>query len=75
MITLGKSDIVQLLLQVHDSTVSQFRIPHKTEALLQIRSAMEIVVPYEDPLVIPASAEVSDRSWGHCTEINWPEAS
>jgi DNA polymerase I-like protein with 3'-5' exonuclease and polymerase domains len=65
---------IQLLMQVHDSIIHQFPFARKKEALLTTNSLMEIVVPYDDPLIIPVDAAVSPKSWGHCKEIPWPEA-
>jgi uracil-DNA glycosylase len=56
---------VEVLLQVHDSLAGQFprdRIDLPAKIVEQSR----IVVPYEDPLVIPFSLKTSDVSWGDC---------
>ena len=65
---------VQLLLQVHDSVVMQ--VPKETfpDICYKIRSAMEILVPYDDPLVIPVSMAFSDGSWGHLEEFTFADA-
>lgn len=73
MISLGGSSVVQLLMQVHDSLISQFPKYAQEYALRSIRSAMEIVVPYEDPLIIPSDIKISEVSWGDCVEVAWPE--
>jgi uracil-DNA glycosylase len=56
---------VQVLLQVHDSLCGQY--PIGREALRDaIQECGRIVVPYEDPLIIPFSVKTSLISWGDC---------
>lgn len=57
---------IQILLQVHDSLVGQFPSHRQDEALAQIRGAGNIVLPYDDPLVIPLGLKWSNKSWGEC---------
>lgn len=56
---------VQVLLQVHDSLAGQFPTltasKHKHDIL---NLAKQVVVPYDDPLVIPLGIKTSDISWG-----------
>jgi len=57
---------VEVLLQVHDSLAGQFPT-HRRETLVPaMREAARVVVPYDDPLVIPSGIKVSDVSWGDC---------
>ena len=53
---------VQTLMQVHDSIVGQY--PKDLDLIPQIKSAMEIKIPYSDPLIIPVGIKVSEKSWG-----------
>ena len=66
---------VQILLQVHDSIVGQFH-SRELEAdpnfPAKIRSAMQVTIPYDDPLEIGLSIKLSNVSWGACKE--WKEA-
>ena len=65
---------VTILLQVHDSIV--FQVPtHRcnTRDFSDIRSALEIGVPYSDPLTIPWGLALSDRSWGEVNKVKWEE--
>ena len=56
---------IQILLQVHDSLVGQFPTHRKTESIETIKSlGREIVIPYEEPLVIPLGVKTSESSWG-----------
>lgn len=57
---------IQVRLQVHDSLSGLF---HKddTTAIERIKGYMEIVVPYDDPLVIPAAVKTSNVSYGKCS--------
>ena len=57
---------VQLLLQVHDSLVFQVRKAHFHTLMPRILELARVVVPYDDPLIIPVSYKVSEVSWGEC---------
>jgi len=57
---------VQVLLQVHDSLAGQFPTHRSEYVLPRMRDASRIVVPYEDPLVIPTGIKTSIVSWGDC---------
>lgn len=63
---------VEILLQVHDSLVGQY--PTKKEALLlpEIYKQSQIVIPYDDPLIIPFGLKKSEKSWGDCQDAKWP---
>lgn len=62
----GLSD-TEILLQVHDSIAGQFPIAREeTETRILLGAAGDITVPYDDPLVIPATIHTSSQSWGHC---------
>lgn len=57
---------VQVLLQVHDSLAGQFPT-HRTDYLMpRMREASRIIIPYEDPLIIPTGIKTSAVSWGDC---------
>lgn len=55
---------VDILLQVHDSLAGQFPIAYKELYLPKIKECMKVVVPYDDPLVIGTSLDISTKSWG-----------
>lgn len=58
---------IEVLLQVHDSLCGQFPTARKAECLEAInRAAKAIVIPYDDPLVIPIGIKTSEVSWGDC---------
>lgn len=57
---------VQVLLQVHDSLAGQFPTHRAATLLPKMREASRIVVPYEDPLIIPTGIKTSTVSWGDC---------
>lgn len=60
-------DIVQFLLQVHDSNV--FQIPSEYDpAIPEIVKAMEVPVPYADPLTIPMNWGSSRTAWGDISD-------
>jgi len=64
---------IHILLQVHDSLVCQWPRAINTWALREIGERMHIVIPYDDPLVIPSSADTSPISWGDVSAVEWPE--
>lgn len=57
---------IWILLQVHDSLVGQYPIHRREECLKQLDEASQIVLPYNDPLIIPSGTKTSALSWGHC---------
>lgn len=58
-------NVVQFLLQVHDSIV--FQVPREYEEdIPQIVNDMLVRVPYKDPLIIPMGFKYSSKSWGDC---------
>ena len=57
---------VEVLLQVHDSLAGQVPTENKQYWLQQILKQSEIVIPYDDPLVIPVGIVSSEKSWGDC---------
>lgn len=60
----------EVLLQVHDSVLVQFPTERFAERAA-LCSAMQVVVPYDDPLVIPCGLKVSEVSWGDCRDVGW----
>ena len=61
-------------IQVHDSIVGQFRhsfYPRRSE----IRDALTIKVPYDDPLFIGVDITCSKKSWGDCIAVPWKNKS
>ena len=57
---------IQVLLQVHDSLVGQYPCHLRARAVEDLEKASQIVLPYDDPLVIPTGTKVSTVSWGDC---------
>lgn len=58
--------LIQVLLQVHDSLAGQFPTHQKPWAINRLTELSRIVVPYDDPLVIPTGISTSEVSWGNC---------
>jgi DNA polymerase len=57
---------VQLLMQVHDSVVTQIRREAFHYSVATIFSFFNnVVVPYQDPLIIPADCKVGVTNWAH----------
>lgn len=57
---------VQTLLQVHDSLAGQFPTHRRATVLPLMQEASRIVIPYDDPLIIPTGIKTSEVSWGDC---------
>ena len=57
---------IWVLLQVHDSLVGQYPIHRRDESLAAIEKSAQIVLPYDDPLIIPVGVKTSSKSWGAC---------
>ncbi len=57
---------VQVLIQVHDSLVGQFPTHMAAECKQRIAEVSRIVIPYDDPLIIPTGMKTSEVSWGAC---------
>jgi DNA polymerase I-like protein with 3'-5' exonuclease and polymerase domains len=56
----------ELLGQVHDSLFGQYPIATKVSTLKTLRDLSEIIIPYDDPLIIPVGFKTSIESWGDC---------
>lgn len=54
---------VQVLLQVHDSLAGQFPVGFDRSKFNQ---CTKVIVPYDDPLIIPTGLKTSTKSWGDC---------
>jgi DNA polymerase I-like protein with 3'-5' exonuclease and polymerase domains len=57
----------QVLIQVHDSLVGQFPTAKAEECKAGIAEVSRIVIPYDDPLIIPTGMKTSVISWGDCS--------
>ena len=57
---------IQLQIQVHDSLAGQFLANRREQEIAKLRELARIVIPYDDPLVIPVGINTSPVSWGHC---------
>ena len=57
---------VQTLLQVHDSLAGQFPTHRKETLLPLMKEHSKILIPYENPLIIPTGIKTSEISWGDC---------
>lgn len=57
---------VEVLLQVHDSLAGQFPSYRKAEILPRMQELSQIIIPYDDPLIIPTGIGTSTVSWGEC---------
>lgn len=61
-------DIVEMLLQVHDSIVFQIPKCH-AHRVKEIKEGLSITIPYPDPLTIQWGIAMSDKSWGECESV------
>lgn len=66
-----RADQAYVSMQVHDSLVSQHNKDYAYDTLAYLHQAMLVEVPYETPLVIPTSLEVSVDSVGTLIAVDW----
>lgn len=57
---------IEVLLQVHDSLAGQFPTHMASSCLAKLKELSRIVVPYDDPLIIPTGVGTSTINWGLC---------
>ena len=57
---------VEVLLQVHDSLAGQFPTHRKDYCIPRMLEHSKIIIPYDDPLIIPTGIGTSESSWGEC---------
>jgi len=62
--------IVSMRMQVHDSWLIEIPQERLDDRHI-IKKHLEVVVPYDDPLIIPWDLKVSGKSWGHCQSLGW----
>lgn len=55
---------VEVLMQVHDSLTMQCPSRLTRELLPKIQEKSLVMVPYDDPLIIPVGFKISNTSWG-----------
>lgn len=55
---------VEVLIQDHDNLVMQAPRMATRELLPQLQEKALVIVPYDDPLIIPVGFKISDISWG-----------
>jgi hypothetical protein len=63
---------VQVLLQVYDSVAGVFPTVEAAGCIAAMAEARKIVVPYDDPLIVPLGLKTSTQSWGDCEKEKWP---
>lgn len=74
LIRRGNRPALQLVMQVHDSLVIAVRIDAEKEVIPEMYEVLHnIVVPYDDPLIIPWGAKRSTKSWGECKSVEWSD--
>ena len=57
---------IEVLLQVHDSLAGQFPTHMKAACVSKMQELSRIIIPYDDPLIIPTGIGTSEISWGAC---------
>lgn len=69
------SRYVQVLMNGHDSLTMQCKTEVVEEALPRIEEKSRIVIPYQEPLIIPVGFSLSNESWGKVVEYDkWKSA-
>lgn len=67
---LDELDYIEPLVQVHDDLLFQAHESVDPELLVEAKKKMHIVVPYDDPLIVPWDFQQSALSWGEM-ETSW----
>jgi DNA polymerase-1 len=62
---------VEILLQVYDSVMGVYPTQFEDAVIPALNTARQIVVPYDDPLIIPLGLKTSTVSWGDCEKRSW----
>lgn len=57
---------VEVQLQVHDSLAGQYPIARADWCKRRIIEEAQIILPYDDPMIIPVGIKCSEKSWGGC---------
>lgn len=61
-----------VVLQEHDSLVGECELSRWDEVRPKVREQFaKVVVPYDDPLIIPTELKVSEKSWGDMEKAEW----
>ena len=64
----------RLSFQVHDSLTFQYPRHLRNPILREIHKCTQsVIVPYPNPLQLTWTCSVSDKSWGECKSIDWPQ--
>ncbi len=61
----------QIQLQMYDSVMGVYPTVMEEECLKVIKEASQIVIPYDDPLIIGLGIKTSTVSWGDCKKRDW----
>lgn len=64
---------LELLIQVHDSLVGQFPSQLEAKLLPILRDCLKVTIPYDDPLIIGTSLDLSRKSWGDLEAKSWKD--
>jgi ACT domain-containing protein len=64
-------DNVEILLQVYDSVMGIYPTVEEERIIPTLNKARQIIIPYEDPLIIPLGLKTSTVSWGDCQKRSW----
>lgn len=63
----------QMLLQMYDSVMGSYPTHKESLILPHLHAATRVVIPYDDPLIIPMGIKTSAVSWGDCKKRDWPD--
>jgi DNA polymerase I-like protein with 3'-5' exonuclease and polymerase domains/uracil-DNA glycosylase len=63
---------VIVTMQCYDSVAGCYPTVHEERCLAAMEKARQIVIPYDDPLIIPLGLKTSAMSWGNCEKRSWP---
>jgi len=64
---------MSIVLQCYDSVVGYYPSILEEEMLPKLHAATQVVVPYDDPLIVPMGLKTSKVSWGDVEKRSWPK--
>lgn len=65
-------DFFRFTMQVHDSLDFIVKYDYIPAIMPRVHAILHsIIIPYDDPLIIPWGIKRSRSSWGECTDISW----
>lgn len=68
---MDEAENLDVLIQLHDSVAGQYLTEQEDKILPLMYKATKVIIPYDDPLIIPMGLKTSPQSWGDVAKRNW----